>query len=318
MGEIRNTSGFVAEIDRLRGFIIVLVVVSHALLVSTDTKLGLALHSAVRGATWPFLFIAGFLFAHLRDRYTWASFSRSKLQNVIAPYVVVVSLLLIFGLSNPLLNKAPLQHYLLGFPAARPLWFVPMIVLFFAAFPFYRSLCKFPRTLLAVTAGSFVLAALAGRPFSEEGPLPNFLYFQSAWLFGMAWNVRRERFDAFVSRYQVLLIMALVAGINMGMGNSPFAQRGQIFMWAPFTALLMQAMRTETPLDPIWSWLATRSFGIFFLHGVVTDQMYFRMSHDHNAVAVVLFSIGLTFACGVLVDGVKRLAGKRSRLLVGA
>lgn len=318
MGKIQNNDGFVAEIDRLRGFIIVLVVVSHTLLVSIETRLGLALLSATRGATWPFLFISGFLFAHLRERYTWASFSRSKLQNVIAPYVVVVSLLLIFGLSNPNLSKEPLQHYLLGFPAAGPLWFVPMIVLFFAAFPFYRALCKFPRTLLAVTAGSFALAALAGRPLSEEGPLPNFLYFQSAWLFGLAWRVHRDRFDAFMSKYYALIIMALVAGINIGMGNSPLLPRGQIFMWAPLTALLVVAMRNETPLDHLWAWLASRSFGIFFLHGIATQHLPDLIGTSVNGFVALAIGIALTLACGVAVDGLRMVAGRRSRLLVGA
>lgn len=309
---------FVVEIDRLRGFIIVLVVVSHALMVSRDTALGSALYDATRGATWPFVFIAGFLFAHLRERYTWASYSISKVQNVIAPYVLIVSLLLITGLSNPIYSSPPLEHYLLGYPASRPLWFIPMICLFYLGFPFYRSLCKFPLTLLAVTAVSFVIAAAMGRPQFNTGPLPSFLYFQSAWLFGMAWQVHREAFDAFMSRYYALIVLAFAVGINVGMGDGAFAQRGQIFMWAPFTALLVPAMKTDTPLDPVWSWLASRSFGIFFLHGIVTDQLFARLPHDQNALVLVVFGVSLTFACGLIVDGARMIAGRRSRLLVGA
>lgn len=314
MGESR----FVVEIDRLRGFIIVIVVVSHALVVAKGTVLGSALYEATRGATWPFVFIAGFLFAHLRERYSWAGYTKSKVQNVITPYVIIVTLLLVSGLSNPKVSLAPAQHYLLGYPASAPMWFIPMIVLFYIGFPFYRSLCKFPRTLLAATAISFAVAAAMGRPHFNAGPLLNFLYFQSAWLFGMAWQVHREAFDTFVSRYYALIILAFAIGINISAGDDAFAQRGQIFMWAPFTTLLVPAMKTDTPLDPIWSWLASRSFGIFFLHGIATDQMIVAIGGTNNAILALVFGAGLTFACGLVVDGIKKIAGNRSRLLVGA
>lgn len=287
-------------------------------MVSQGTYLGYALYDATRGSTWPFIFIAGFLFAHLRDRYTWASYSANKLKNVIAPYVLIVSALLALGIANPFHSEPPLQHFLLGYPAARPLWFIPMIALFFAGFPFYRTLCKFPRTLLALTAGAFLFSSLAGRPDSDAGPLSNFLYFQSAWLFGIAWRVHREKFDAFISRYHALIILALVVGINVGMGLNPFAERGQIFMWAPLTTILVVAMRNETPLDPLWTWLASRSFGIFFLHGIVTDRLPGLVGTSVNGVAALIFGIALTAACGLAVDGVRMLTGNRSRLLVGA
>lgn len=93
-------SNFLSEVDRLRGVAILLVVVSHALVLATETGVGHVLHTLARGSTWMFVFVAGYLMAHLRDRYGYWGYLRRKLRNVISPYIVVVSLALAFGVTR--------------------------------------------------------------------------------------------------------------------------------------------------------------------------------------------------------------------------
>jgi peptidoglycan/LPS O-acetylase OafA/YrhL len=311
---------FKPEIDRLRGFAILLVVVSHMLALSKDTLLGGAFYTATRGATWPFVFIAGYLFAHLCDRYTYETYLRGKLQNVIAPYLIIVSLIVIAGLARTEFT-GPLEfwkYYSLGYTAASPLWFIPMIILIYLGFPCYRALCNSHRLLLVVTGCAIILAMSSGRPSFDAGPLPNFVYFQSAFLFGLSWRVHQELFDALIEKYYPIIILLFVFGINVGMGPvAPFG-RGQIFALLPMTILLVAAMRADSPLNRIWEWLADRSFGIFFLHGVVTDQLNARFGRDNDAFLALIGGVALTFACGLLVSLVRHFAGPRSRLIVGA
>lgn len=311
---------FRPDIDRLRGLAILLVVISHTLILSKDTVLGSAFYTATRGATWPFVFIAGYLFAHLRERYTFKSYLYGKLQTVIAPFLIIVSLIVIFGLAR-IDYASPTEfwkYYALGYGAASPLWFIPMITLIYLGFPLYRALCDQPRLLLVLTACALFLAVAIGRPLFNEGPLSNFNFFQSAFLFGLAWRVHQDRFDSLINTYYPVIILMFIFGVNIGMGPSAPFNRGQILALLPMTVLLVPAMRAESPLNGVWEWLANRSFGIFFLHGVVTDQLVAHLGRGQNPLVALVGGVVLTFACGYAVSLVRYLAGSRSRLLVGA
>jgi fucose 4-O-acetylase-like acetyltransferase len=311
---------FKPEIDRFRGFAIFLVVESHALILAQETPLGDALCTSVKGATWPFVFIAGYLFAHLRNRYGYGEYLGKKLSSVIAPYCIIVSLIVLAGLPRVEIVDPwnAWRYYTLGYPAATPLWFVPMIALTYLLQPLYRALCERPRLLLWLTALSVLFSALIERPSFDAGPIPNFAYFQSAFLFGLSWRVHQGRFDAFVADHYPLVILLLIVGVNVGMGETAVFRHGQIFAYLPLTMLLVPAMRAASALNPMWEWLASRSFGIFFLHGIVVDLLLAHSGRDQNPVLVMLGGIALTYACGVAVSAIRHLAGPRSRLLVGA
>lgn len=314
------SDGFRADFDRLRGIAILLVVVSHTLALSKDTELGQALYTATRGATWMFVFIAGFLFAHLRERYSYTSYLVGKLHNVIAPYAIIVSLIVILGLARvaPRSSLDFWQYYALGHTAASPLWFIPMIILIYLGFPIYRYLCRSPPVLTAATGCAVLYAALSPRPFFDAGPFANLLFFQSAFLFGLFWRIHQETCERLVREYYPFIVMALAVGILIGKGPSAVFARGQMFAILPMTVLLLSAMRFDSPLNRVWEWFSSRSFGIFFLHGPVTNQLSNHLGREHNALLVLLGGLALIFLCGIVVSAIRQFAGNRSRLLVGA
>lgn len=293
------------DIHKFRGVAIVLVVVSHASYAARFDRVGDALSWITRGGTWPFLFVAGFLMAHLAHRYDFLSYLKGKAKNVIAPYVLVVSLILVIGLES---SDVPIwDYYLRGFPAVGPLWFVPLLAVFYLLFPIYS---KIPTRLSpALAAASLALAIWMERP-SHEGPLIwPFIYFQSAYLCGIAWAANSEKFDRLAQQFSIPLLALLVFVIAF--------KAGEWYSMPLATAVILPLLRSDSPLDPTWNWLGERSFGIFFLHGLVTAPLSEHYGGYLKGWAALLVAVILLAVCGLIIDCVRKIAGKHSRLLVG-
>ena len=300
------------DIHRLRGVTILLVVLSHGLQVTGNTRAGEAVWHATQGQTWPFVFIAGFLFAHLHRRYDYTRYVQSKLRNVIAPYVVVVSVILALGVA---LHPGQLlgMYYLTGHLAATPLWFVPMIAIFYLAFPIYNWLARQPRLLFGVAVVAMAASLFSGRPQWNGPVFDAFLFYQSAYLAGMAWRVWYERGEPLLRAAAPLLIVLVAA---VAAYDPP--EEYQLFFVAPLTGLMLLLMKAETRLDPLWNWLAVRSFGIFFLHGIFTDQMVMHWGREMPVAIALAACIFVAFLCGAIVSLVQLVVGERSRYIVGA
>ena len=300
------------DIHRLRGVTILLVVLSHGLQVTGGTRAGEAVWHATQGQTWPFVFIAGFLFAHLHRQYDYTRYVESKLRNVIAPYVVVVSAILAMGVA---LQPGELLglYYLTGHLAATPLWFVPMIAMFYLAFPIYDWLARKPRLLLGVALVAMAASLFAGRPQWNGPVFDAFLFYQSAYLAGMAWRVWHEQGEPMLRAAAPLLIVLVVA-----VAAYDPSERYQLFFVAPLTFLMLLVMKAETRLDGLWNWLAVRSFGIFFLHGIFTDYMVNHWGREVPLAIALAACLFVAFLCGAIVSLVQQVAGTRSRYLVGA
>ncbi|MCD9551796.1 acyltransferase family protein [Photobacterium carnosum] len=102
-----------------------------------------------------FVFIAGFLFFHLKDRYDYIPFLKNKFKNVISPYLICITPLLLLavyfnlsGLSWFNANLIPsyvsqnnIIYYIsylvsTGGAIMEPYWFIPMTAIFFLFSPF--------------------------------------------------------------------------------------------------------------------------------------------------------------------------------------
>lgn len=304
---------FLPEIDRLRGFAILLIVLSHATFSSRHSTFGHATWATLAGGTWPFVFISGYLTAHLSANTSILSYWRKKFVNVVIPYFVIVSTALAVGLKR---NDANLwEYYLLGWPAAGPLWFIPMILLFFAAFPLYRYLIRRPIVVLFAAATFAALSITTGRTQFDDGPHLNFIVFQAPFLMGMACCLYRDQFDRFMINFFPIVILLLMVGAVLATGEN--IARFEMLPMMALTAILVIALKRESLLNKYWEWLAQRSFGIFFIHGFFTDLQRQTLGDDLPLWLTLPFGIALLIGTGLLVDLVGKFAGKRSRLIVG-
>lgn len=300
MGEFRH------DIHKFRGVAIVLVVVSHAAFAARFDRVGDAVSWITRGGTWPFLFVAGFLMAHLAHRYDYLSYLKGKGKNVIVPYVLVVSLILIAGIEQA--DTEIWNYYLRGYQAVGPLWFIPLMALFYLLFPVYSRIPA--RVSPALALFSLAAAIWMERPDHEGLLFWPFVYFQSAYLCGIAWAANSEKFDRLAQQFAIP-ILALFA-------FSTVYKAGEWYSMPLATAVILPLLKTDSPLDPLWNWLGERSFGIFFLHGLVTEPLTQYYGGYLKGWAAILVAITLLAICGLIVDGVRKVAGKHSRLVVGA
>lgn len=311
---------FYKDIDRLRGVAILLVVVSHMVGASKETMLGHAAYGAIRGATWPFVFIAGYLMAHLAHRYSVAGYLTKKVQGVIIPYIAVATITILLGLTRvPVERLSDIPAFILeGHQIATPLWFIPMIAVFYIGFPLYRAMLRYPKMLAVIAALMYVVSIIAGRPKFDAGPLANFTFFQSAWMAGMVWRVYRDKIDEVLPAYYPFIFMFLMAASIYSANGPDEVRHAQVLMMLPLSILLLPMLRADSAMNPVWEWLASRSFGIFFLHGVVTNAIVQAYGRDLPLWQTLPLGIALTFACGYTVSLLRQGFGTRSRYLVGA
>jgi peptidoglycan/LPS O-acetylase OafA/YrhL len=89
-----SESRFQGDIHRLRGVAILVIVATHCATIFTWNQHPFA-HGLVQdlfdNSTLIFMFISGFLFHHNSRNFHYSRYLRTKLRNVIAPYVIAAA-----------------------------------------------------------------------------------------------------------------------------------------------------------------------------------------------------------------------------------
>jgi surface polysaccharide O-acyltransferase-like enzyme len=344
---------FLPYIHDFRAVAIVAVVASHLDLVWPQQSFeGHVVNSLAQNGSAMFLFVAGFLFQHLSARFSYRRYLESKLKNVLVPYVVVSLPMLVYqyvrrvvafapdhpGLhfGNPLLQGlwalATADHM----PA--PMWFVPMISVFYLAAPLLIRLDRSPRGYWIIPP-LLLVAMLCHRPLPVNRIGQALVYFTPAYLTGM-----------WFSHYRAPVMRVVDA--NLGKLFATFAavevfclvvlhRPGALFSHAPFTleggwldlnlpnklllsfALTGLLARYRRDIGGKLDYLAGASFGVFFVHEYVvqlTQRVFLRLQHHdiEGSVPTALVLLPFyTLASLALVVLARRLLGKNSRYVVG-
>lgn len=191
-----------------------------------------------------------------------------------------------------------------------------MIVLVYLAFPIYRLLCEHRLALLAATTFALLFAFEVGRPSTRAWPWWNFIYFQSAYLAGLTVCVYREQVMSMAERYLPWLVAVTVAGAALIVGVNIDAWH--LAYLVPLTLVLLVALRCDNPINSMLEWIAPRAFGIFFLHGFITENAPDILGKNNSALFALAFGIALIVACGLIITGLQAALGTRSRLVLGS
>ncbi len=313
---------FIPEIERLRGVAICLVILSHVFVVTFETNAGSFMLMAVRGTTWIFIFVAGFLFAHLVTGKTFISYLGAKLKYVLLPYIVLTTAILLAGVARDPSIKSDIGtlhlYYLLGYPVASPLWFVPMVVLFFLAFPIYRYLLQTKALLPVLTLLFLLLSVLMGRPSFDSGAVTQFMYFQSAYLMGMLWRTHGGQANEMAQRFLPMAVVVCVAGIAAGGMYSGLIRDAQVFVMLALTGILMVVLKQDSAITRLAEFLAPLSFGMFFIHGTLTDRLEIWLGHAVPPAYALLLGVGVIIGSAGVVLAAKHAFGTRARYVIGS
>lgn len=334
--------GFDYAIDNLRGIAIVCVILSHCRSLNYLGAELPALWLCIAGATSWFLFISGYLFEVTeRKRFHYGPYLQRKARNVLAPYLVIQGSAIVLGLLQQQyrlygLDPLPYAGWMLVVGGARigPLWFIPMIVLFFLAAPLVMQLSRRQWTLVAGTVLALALTFTTSRSHGNRNPMLSFVHFAGFYLFGVL--VARHRATvrqwaqgphgpAWIAAMLLgfALSAATVGTLDLAKGSF-YASFGQpssfeVGKLTLLVALLVALQRWMDRPVPVLARLADISFGLFFVHGVllaVAAKLITALAIDAPAVQALL-EVGLAiFGSIAVVRGVRRVAGRWSRYVV--
>lgn len=348
------SSMYLRYVHSFRALAIVIIVAGHAvftLVWSEDSRVHDFLLDLLDGGTVLFVFVAGFLFHHLAGRFAYRDYLSKKATNVLLPYLIVSTpAVVITVMFTDLPGRFPeLAGTSEGYQAAwllikggatfnYPLWFVPMIALFYLAAPVFIQFIRHPRLYL-VLAGLVPYSMLAHRS-SELDTLTIAAYFLPAYLLGMWTSQYRERIEVVLDRYWAALgtaFLGAVAAMFLLSGHHgnyygafPFSQEhGPIDWMFPQKLLLCFVLlaltrRLDGMLGDRLRFLGDASFTIFFVHGyalvgfaVVWNRLTGAPPAGSLAAALAL-TAGVVLATLAGTAIVKRLVGRPSRYLIGS
>jgi hypothetical protein len=328
--------------ENFRGLAIFFVMLSHISTFRLYGEAGKFISFVVGDATTWFVFISGYLFYHVEHKkFSYGSYLLKKVKFVLLPYSIISVPAILTGIVFS-------RHYLLGLtPVAYagwslavggavfgPMWFIPMITIFFM---FSAIFNKLGRTQLQVwVVGITILFSLfSRRPVGNLNPFLQFLHFLGFYLLGVmiASNgdaVARLR-TAKGAKYVifVLSIVFLVTAFWYSRAESEtlgFFDGIGIFNKLQFGKLLLLTIvfyLFEQYLDHpnrLLGWLAEISFGLFFIHGIYMSvyQKLVQVYPPEHEFSMVAMELGLVLACSVFtVTLLKFVLRGKSRYVIG-
>lgn len=345
---------YLRYVHSFRALAIAIIVAGHGIVSfewSDDSGMKNFLLDLLDDGTVLFVFVAGFLFAHLSDRYQYPDYLGKKFRNVILPFMLISIPAVVYSVFY--LNPVELFPQLAGTPAVYrlawfeievgasinyPLWFIPMITLFYVAAPLFIRLVRNPRLSLVLLTLLVPLSLLLHRDSELNAPLIG-LYFLPAYLAGMLASHYRVRLELLLDRWWAWLVAAFFLivlaqylfadhhGNYYGLG--PFSQEHGLIDWMFAQKLLLcfallgVMRRFDSLVADRLRYLGDVSFSVFFLHGYVLfafSFVYFKLpsAPPGNAVwwaAATFLALALSL---VAVAVTQRLFGARSRYLIGS
>ena len=287
-------------INVFRGLAILLIIMGHTMQFGDSKNIVSMLNcEIICGGTALFIFISGFLFQHLSNKFEFKNYMSKKWTNVIMPYLIVSIPGIILCLNYPIHYKNSFDgletwiqiplHLTIGRVHNTPTWFIPMIILFFLCSYFFIKLEK-KGVLYKLLPILFLITIFLPRGSAEYEDtlglsylikywiylkyiITNFFHFIALYVFGMYCSANKHIIDKFYTkRYFSWILMIGFCAIDV------YAQYkyhysnftiSKIFLTILALAYLkhydefiLAHKKTNATLD----FIAKYSFGLFFIH----------------------------------------------------
>jgi probable poly-beta-1,6-N-acetyl-D-glucosamine export protein len=356
----KKPSIFYYNIHLFRGLAILLVVFHHTARTNFSNWLqldpGIIPHFidtfALRNCTVIYVFISGFLFQALIERYSCLPYFTKKIKYVILPYLIM-SLPMVFMvpliIGTNLLEslhythlKQPIQRIVWGFLVGNTVpsyWYIPVICLLFCCAPIFVWMNRFPKLYVLIIPLLYI-ATISGRPTMETNPFQNFAYFLPTYMVGILFAKyhhllgKKNRSKIACCSLSISIILALLqVTILKGYGTvlilsyttDYFAFDINIFQKLFFCFFLVNYLPTRSNwLNSSLAKLSDASFAIFFIHDYINLGIYYLVkswSLDLSIptgigthLAVFTFVLSFSYFVALLI---KQLSGRYSRLIIG-
>tara|TARA_R110002096_G_scaffold8803_2_gene35859 strand:- start:16794 stop:17849 length:1056 start_codon:yes stop_codon:yes gene_type:complete len=349
---------FYRDIHVFRALAILFIVAGHSRLMlnwAEDSFANNLLADFLANGTTLFVFIAGYLFQALSARYAHKRYLRSKLRNVILPYLLISIPAVIYSAlyKDPVLRFPQLAEtsdafrilwfYIKGGAHLNyPLWFIPMITLYYLCAPVFMQFVRRPRLYWLIAPFFLISLFLHRDAFPNLDTLQNFVYFLAAYLAGMCAAQYRDTVSAFIARnlhwlaasYLIILVLQALFAQRHGVHGTVewFGTENGAFDWSFLQKMVLCFLllgisdRLQGLLYSPTKFIADSSFGVFFVHAYfleIAPRILRPVFPGGEAPGVgtifgLVAVIGFAAGCSMLFCYLtKRVFGDRSRPLIG-
>ena len=284
-----------------------------------------------------FVFISGFLFQHLLYKFNYVQFLKSRFMLVVLPYLIV-SIPAVFAWTflyqktgwsvPPDLYDHP-WWYQVGFFYATglhmaPVWFIPMIIMFYVLSPFFQWFDKHPWLYLSIP----LLMWLSWEQPRHWTPWVSFIHFFSVYIIGMAASRYKDIVLDFCYRWRYAIFVAFLAVVAYEWLRTTHVQSYFNYLNKLCLSFLMIALLHHYNDRPFkWlSWFAAINFSVFFLHTYANAGMKILFAGAparsieivgnvfYQAIYVAII-IGISIIACLII---KKIFGKYSKYMIGA
>lgn len=337
----KATSGkYIPYIHSFRGIAMMFIVAAHILVKwPAGSGMSRAMDAIWQNSTLLFLFISGYLFQHLSHKFEYKDYLSKKFKFVISPYLIISVPIILYRIMYQDIPGFAIEdqpgfagwskweqavYYILHGAHLQPLWFIPMITLYYLAAPAFIYMDRHPK-LYFILIPLFVLSLIVPRSVLSD-ILVMSLHFLPVYILGMFVSHYRTRFEQFTEKYwlpvTILPFVFLVATyFSTPKTYDPFSFTHKVL----FCAFFMYWLRRLQDKVPKWiDTLATYSFGIFFLHYffvLFVRGLGYKFLHKEipGNIFTWLISYVLVMVMTMIAVWVaKKILGKRSRYIIGA
>lgn len=341
-----------AYLHAFRAVAILFIVLGHCVRLfdwKPAPRVELFLLDLLENGTVLFVFIAGYLFEYLSDRYETRNYLTTKLHNVIVPYLIISVPALVHDvlLNDPVSvwpqlagTSWPYQvgWYLLkgGAGLNFPMWFIPMIALYYLAAPLFMQFVRRP-VLYWMLPVLVVISLLIHRPAHDRlDTIHQAVYYLSAYVGGMAISHFRDRIEPWLERLWFplgFLTCAIVVAQwrwspfhGNYQGVAPFSTEHGLIDWIFLQKLVMCLAlvgfmrRCYLQRIKLVDLVADLSFPVFFVHAyfIFGATLLFGAAPAGSILGYLALAGGVFSLSVATVVLLKGMLGSSSRWVLGA
>jgi peptidoglycan/LPS O-acetylase OafA/YrhL len=321
---------YLKSLNWFRGLAIIFVYLSHLPKNNVPFNADIFMRSVFGNGTLFFVFISGYLFWHLKDRFEYISYMENKFKNVVSPYifillpVLVLSAFLNLGTVDINITKLFSEnglfwHLLMGGTNLNtPLWFIPMIILFFITSPIFIQIgnSKYFNLILCLAISFSILSF---RPDLGKYPLYSYFHFLGVYLLGIFMKKNELYIFKYSKNISIASFIAFIAFIAIDINFGFFGEHRHFF--APFFSDVMSINyiglnqiqkifgvlfflsvlfyienKYKNIEFPMLDKLAKYSFGIFFVHYYwlhILKYTLTNISYSYFIIAILGFVLSV-------------------------
>lgn len=331
------------SLENFRGIAIIFVMLSHLSSLNTIAAPGKIAHFIVVDATTWFVFISGYLLSHIEfvNKFDFKNYINKKFKFVLIPYLIlsIPAILTALYVSRPHFYDLTNFEYTLwalsvGGNVIGPMWFIPMIFLFFVTSPIFYKLNRQLLPILTIICLTFSI--FSWRPFNNLNPFFSFAHFLGFYLLGIYFHsIRDNIYNLSIKSALLIILSCLISFIVLLLRYwehfviqsnfiSFFARIGEFnpMQLGKLLLLISLFFSLEMFLNRkiiVLSKLAQISFGLFFIHGfymAIFARFIAPITPENPIKLIIEFILIIPFSI-YTVNAVKLILKNRSKYVIG-